>query len=120
MKQLLGIHHVTAITSDVQKNYRFFTEILGMRLVKKSINQDDIKTYHTYYGDDLGTPGSAITFFDFKNISQVVHGTNEISRIGLRVPNDEALDYYIKRFDKYGVKHGKIRDLFSTKTVFFY
>ena len=83
MKQLLGIHHVTAITSDIKKNYEFFTEILlGMRLIKKIINQDDIQTYHTFYGDDRGTPGSGLTFFDFKGISQVVHGRDEISRIG--------------------------------------
>ena len=63
----LGIHHVTAMTSDVVKNYEFFTEVLGMRLVKKTVNQDDIHTYHTYYGDDTGSPGTAMTFFDFPN-----------------------------------------------------
>ncbi|MDD4204395.1 MAG: VOC family protein [Acholeplasmataceae bacterium] len=119
MKQLLGIHHVTAITSDIKKNYEFFTEVLGMRLIKKSINQDDIQTYHTFYGDDRGTPGSGLTFFDFKGISQVVHGRDEISRIGLRVPTDEALEYFIKRFDKYGVKHGEVFDLFNSKTLYF-
>ena len=79
MKQLLGIHHVTAITSDIKKNYEFFTEVLGMRLIKKSINQDDIQTYHTFYGDDRGTPVSGLTFFDFKGIAQVVHGRDEIT-----------------------------------------
>lgn len=54
--QLLGIHHVTAMTSDAEKNYHFFTDVLGMRLVKKTVNQDDIYTYHTYFADDLGTP----------------------------------------------------------------
>ncbi len=61
--QLLGIHHVTAMTSDAEKNYHFFTDVLGMRLVKKTVNQDDIYTYHTYFADDLGTPGTTMTFF---------------------------------------------------------
>ena len=68
----LGIHHVTAMTSDVVKNYEFFTEVLGMRLVKKTVNQDDIHTYHTYYGDDTGSPGTAMTFFDIPNNEFVI------------------------------------------------
>lgn len=66
----LGIHHVTAMTSDVVKNYEFFTEVLGMRLVKKTVNQDDIHTYHTYYGDDTGSPGTAMTFLIFQIIQK--------------------------------------------------
>ncbi|MGL4644283.1 MAG: VOC family protein, partial [Vagococcus fluvialis] len=60
--QILGLHHITAMTSDAEKNYRFFTEVLGMRLVKKTVNQDDIYTYHTYFADDHGTPGTTMTF----------------------------------------------------------
>ena len=66
--QLLGIHHVTAITDDAERNYKFFTEVLGMRLVKKTVNQDDIYTYHTFFADDVGSPGTDMTFFDFPNV----------------------------------------------------
>ena len=65
MKPLNGMHHVTAITSSAEKIYAFFTNILGLRLVKKTINQDDIKTYHLFFADDVGGPGTDMTFFDF-------------------------------------------------------
>lgn len=119
MKQLTGIHHVTAITSSSQKIYDFYTNILGLRLVKKSINQDDIKTYHLFFADDKGTPGTDITFFDFEGIDQAVHGTNEISRTSFRVPNDEALAYWIKRFNHYHVKQEAVKEIFGAKVVFF-
>lgn len=114
---LLGIHHVTAMTNNAQRNYRFFTQVLGMRLVKKTVNQDDIHTYHTFFADDLGTAGTDITFFDFPNNPKGLRGTNAISRIGLRVPNDEALHYYLERFNSFGVKHDGIIDLFGHKAL---
>src|SRR5699024_12179498 len=75
-----GIHHVTAITSSAEKNYEFFTYVLGMRLVKKTVNHDDIQTYHLFFADDKGSPGTDMTFFDFPGIPKGVHGTNEIAR----------------------------------------
>ena len=63
--QIRGLHHVTAITSSAEKNYRFFTDILGLRMIKKTVNQDDIETYHLYFTDDTGAPGTDMTFFDF-------------------------------------------------------
>ena len=68
MNQLIGIHHVTAITSSAEKIYEFFTNILGLRLVKKTVNQDDINTYHLFFADDEGNPGTDMTFFDFKGV----------------------------------------------------
>lgn len=118
-KELLGIHHVTAITDNVQRNYDFFTKILGMRLVKKTVNQDDIQTYHTFYADDMGNAGTDMTFFDFNGIPSGVKGTNSISRTGFRVPNDKALDYYLNRFDEFGIKHGEIEELYGSKTLTF-
>src|SRR5690625_7625317 len=91
MNELKGIHHVTAITSSAEKNYEFFTYVLGMRLVKKTVNQDDIQTYHLFFADDKGNPGTDMTFFDFPGVPKGVHGTNEISKISFRVPNDLAL-----------------------------
>lgn len=117
--QLKGIHHVTAITDSAERNYKFVTEILGMRLVKKTVNQDDIQTYHTFFADDLGSPGTDLTFFDFPNVPAGRDGTNSISRIGLRVPSDRALEYYLDRFDEFGVKHGEIHEFYGRKVLDF-
>ncbi|WP_078593942.1 ring-cleaving dioxygenase [Evansella clarkii] len=119
MNQLKGLHHVTAITSSAEKNYDFFTYTLGMRLVKKTVNQDDIQTYHLFFADDKGNAGTDMTFFDFPGIPQGKHGTNEIYKTGFRVPGDEALDYWVKRFDRLGVKHKGIKELFGKKTLSF-
>lgn len=117
MEQLKGIHHVTAITSSAEKIYEFFTYILGLRLVKKTVNQDDIQAYHLFFADDEGSPGTDMTFFDFPGIPKGVHGTNEISKTSFRVPNDEALQYWVKRFDKYDVKHKGIQTQFGKKIL---
>lgn len=114
-----GIHHVTAITSNAKKIYEFFTLILGMRLVKKTVNQDDIYTYHLFFADDLGSPGTDMTFFDFPNVSKAIKGTNEIAKTGFRVPNHEALIYWKKRFEKYNVKHDNIQKLFGIESLAF-
>ncbi|MBU8878298.1 ring-cleaving dioxygenase [Bacillus sp. FJAT-29790] len=119
MNELKGIHHVTAITSSAEKNYEFFTYVLGMRLVKKTVNQDDIKTYHLFFADDKGSAGTDMTFFDFPGIPKGVHGTNEISKTSFRVPNDAALDYWVKRFDRLEVTHTGIKEQFGKKTLSF-
>ncbi|MCD2137638.1 ring-cleaving dioxygenase [Salinicoccus halitifaciens] len=116
---LLGIHHVTAMTDDAKRNYHFITEILGMRLIKKTVNQDDIHTYHTFFADDVGNPGTDLTFFDFPDKKKGERGSNAITRIGLRVPDDAALEYYKARFDEFDVKHEGIRDLFGRKVLAF-
>lgn len=117
MNDLKGIHHVTAITSSAEKIYEFFTYTLGLRLVKKTVNQDDIQTYHLYFTDDVGSPGTDLTFFDFPGIPKGVHGTNEISKTSFRVPNDEALDYWLKRFNRLGVKNTGIKEQFGKKVL---
>lgn len=71
MKELKGLHHVTAITSSAEKIYEFFTYVLGMRLVKKTVNQDDIQTYHLYFTDDVGAPGTDMTFLIFLEFRKV-------------------------------------------------
>jgi glyoxalase family protein len=119
MNELKGIHHVTAITSSAEKNYDFFTNVLGMRLVKKTVNQDDIQTYHLFFADDKGSAGTDMTFFDFPGIPKGVHGTNEIYKTSFRVPNDAALDYWVKRFDRLNIKHEGIEEVFGKKTVSF-
>jgi len=119
MNHLKGIHHVTAITSSAEKNYEFFTYVLGMRLVKKTVNQDDIQTYHLFFADDKGSAGTDMTFFDFPGIPKGVHGTNEISKTSFRVPSDESLNYWVKRFDRLDVKHTGIKEQFGKKTLSF-
>lgn len=115
--ELKGIHHVTAMTDDVKRNYKFMTEILGMRLVKKTVNQDDIQTYHTFYADDEGNAGTDMTFFDFPQTTEGRRGTNEVSRTGLRVPSDEALEYYENRFKEFGVKSEGIQEQYGRKVL---
>lgn len=119
MNELKGIHHVTAITSSAEKNYEFFTYVLGMRLVKKTVNQDDIQTYHLFFADDKGSAGTDMTFFDFPGIPKGTHGTNEIYKTAFRVPADEALEYWVRRFDKHEVSHKGIQKLFGKKTLSF-
>lgn len=116
-KSINGIHHVTAYTDDVERNYKFFTEILGMRLVKKTVNQDDIHTYHTYYADHIGTPGTTMTFFGNDKYPAGKHGTNSVTRVGLRVPSDQALEYYEKRFNEFSVRHQGIQEVFGKKVL---
>ncbi|KOO47226.1 ring-cleaving dioxygenase [Viridibacillus arvi] len=119
MNHLKGIHHVTAITSSAEKNYEFFTYVLGMRLVKKTVNQDDIQTYHLFFADDKGSAGTDMTFFDFPGIPKGVHGTNEISKTSFRVLSDTALDYWVKRFERLEIAHTGIIEQFGKKTLSF-
>lgn len=119
MNGLKGIHHVTAITSSAERNYEFFTYVLGMRLVKKTVNQDDIQTYHLFFADDKGNAGTDMTFFDFPNIPKGSHGNNEIFKTSFRVPSDAALDYWEKRFDRLKVKHMGISEQFGKKSLSF-
>ena len=119
MKSLIGIHHVTAITSSAEDIYNFFTNILGLRLVKKNVNQDDLSSYHLFFADDQGNPGTDMTFFDFNNIAPHEKGTNDISRTSFRVKDDEALEYWLRRFKHYNVKHDEIIQLFDHKVLYF-
>jgi glyoxalase family protein len=102
--ELLGIHHLTAISAQIRENKRFFTDTLGMRLVKRSVNQDDVSAYHLFYADALGTPGTDVTFFDWP-VPQERRGGRSITRTGLRVDGSNGLDYWTERFDQLGVTH---------------
>src|SRR5699024_12810774 len=119
MNHLKGIHHVTAITSSAEKNYEFFTYVLGMRLVKKTVNQDDIQTYHLFFADDQGSAGTDMTFFDFPGIPIGRHWTIEIYQTSFRVPSDVALDYCLLGFDIYEVKYIGFEVVLGKKTISF-
>ena len=116
-KAITGIHHVTAYTDDVERNYNFFTKVLGMRLIKKTVNQDDIHSYHTYFADHIGTPGTTMTFFGNDQYPAGEHGTNSITRVGFRVPNDKAIEYYEERFNNLNIKHDGIHEVFGKKVL---
>jgi glyoxalase family protein len=107
MQPLTGLHHITAVTSHASENVRFYTEALGMRLVKKTVNQDDLSAYHLFYGDEIGNPGTELTFFDWPEAPRR-HGTGTISESGLRVPNAAALEWWRQRFDTQKIPHGDL------------
>jgi glyoxalase family protein len=119
MLETTGIHHVTAMTSDAEKIYQFMTDILGLRLAKKTVNQDDIHTYHLFFTDTNGSPGTDLTFFDFPNSRKRSLGKNAIQTIGLRVKNREALAYFKTRFEKNNILHGAIETLFDMTILSF-
>src|SRR5262249_10318125 len=107
--QLHGLHHVTAVTAKVGNNLDFYTHTLGLRLVKKSVNQDDTSAYHMFYADKVGTPGTDMTFFDWAQIPDNVRGTDSIVNTLFRVNGREALEYWVRRFDEHNVTHQHIQ-----------
>src|SRR5688572_29309819 len=105
--QLTGIHHLTAVTADARGNLDFYTKTLGLRLVKKTVNQDDVSSYHLFYADGRGSPGTDITFFDWPAVRER-RGTRGIVRTGFRVARDESLQYWADRLRELGVPHGGV------------
>ena len=97
--QLNGIHHLTAITADAPGNHTFYTGTLGLRLVKKTVNQDDVSAYHLFYADGIGSPGTDITFFDWP-VGSERRGTNSICRTGFRVAGEAAIGWWSDRLAK--------------------
>jgi len=110
--KILGLHHITAIAGDAQRNYDFYTKDLALRLVKKTVNFDDPGTYHFYYGDEVGTPGSILTFFPWESIQKGRIGTGMATEIGYSVPK-ESLDFWNERFNKLKVKHDSVNECFG-------
>src|SRR5690349_25073998 len=102
--QLTGPHHVTAVTSDAPRNYNFYTKTLGLRLVKKTVNQDDVSAYHLFYADGEASPGSDLTFFDWP-VPRERRGTRAIVGTGLRVAGAASFDYWARRLDDKGIRH---------------
>lgn len=103
--KLNGLHHVTAVTGNAQANVDFYTQVLGMRLVKKTVNQDDVSAYHLFYGDELGNPGTELTFFEWARMGPNRNGPGSIAQTALRVPGQAALEWWAKRLTEHGVKH---------------
>lgn len=110
--KILGIHHITAIAGEAQRNYDFYTKVLGLRLVKKTVNFDDPGTYHFYYGNENGAPGTILTFFPWTHVKPGKVGTGMATNIGYSVP-EGSLDFWQDRFTEYGVSHGKVIEEFG-------
>ena len=114
-----GLHHVTAVTADAPRNLDFYTNVLGLRLVKKTVNQDDVSAYHLFYADGAGSAGTEVTFFDWAGMAPNIPGAGGISEIGLRVPSRAALEWWVRRFDDLGVRHSGIEEIAGYPTVRF-
>src|SRR5690606_37150075 len=99
--QLTGIHHLTAISADAKGNLAFYTGVLGMRLVKKTVNQDDVSAYHLFYADGLASPGSDLSFFDWPAAPER-RGSGSVIRTTLRVAGENTLDWWAKRLEENG------------------
>jgi glyoxalase family protein len=114
--QLTGIHHLTAISAKPRENLAFYTGVLGMRLVKKTVNQDDVSAYHLFYADGKANPGTDLTFFDFP-VAPERRGTNSISRTGLRVAGENSLGYWRDRLKQAGGNTGDIKQVDGRLTL---
>jgi len=116
--RILGLHHITAIAVNAKRTLEFYTKILGLRLVKKTVNFDDPGTYHFYFGDEKGTPGGILTFFPWEGIRQGNTGTGMATDIGYAVPLD-SLEFWADRLKHYQVKHEEIEEKFGEKFLSF-
>ena len=111
---ILGLHHITAIAGSAKTNYDFYTRVLGLRLIKKTVNFDDPQTYHLYYGDEAGSPGTILTFFPWGNIGAGRRGTRQVTEIGYSVP-EGSLDFWQARLEKNNVIYNKPAEKFGEK-----
>ena len=115
---LKGFHHLTAITADAPGNHAVYTETLGLRLVKKTVNQDDTSAYHLFYADGIGSPGTDITFFDWP-VSREQRGTHAVTRTGFRVKDESSLAWWQRRFTELGVSQEPIAETAGWTTLAF-
>ncbi|MHA6297030.1 ring-cleaving dioxygenase [Devosia sp. CAU 1758] len=110
--ELGGIHHLTAVTADAPKNLDFYTRTMGMRLIKKTVNQDDTTAYHLFYGDGVASPGADLTFFDF-NTMRETRGNHTVGRTGLRVDSAETLQWWKDHLQASNVGTSAIKERFG-------
>lgn len=117
--KILGIHHITAIAGDAERNFNFYSKILGLRFIKKTVNFDDPGTYHFYFGDEIGSAGTILTFFPWgEGIQQGRKGSGMATEIGYSVPSG-SLDFWIKRFEEHNVIYNKPTVKFGEKHLTF-
>ncbi len=116
MNPIQGLHHITAVASDPQVNVDFYERVLGQRLVKTTVNFDDPSTYHLYYGDEIGTPGTVLTFFPWLHMGQGKRGVGEAVAVGYRVPLN-TLGFWAERLARLGVEIGSVEERFGEQVL---
>lgn len=118
-KLITGIHHVTAIAGDAQKNLEFYAGILGVKMVKKTVNFDAAEVYHFYYGDQTGQPGSILTFFPYQALVRGRHGKGMLNTTTFSVPIS-SLDYWLGRLKKYSIAYKEPEERFANEVVVYF
>jgi glyoxalase family protein len=118
-KLVTGIHHITALAGDAQKNIDFYTGVLGVRLVKKTVNFDAPEVYHFYYGDETGTPGSILTFFPYQGIARGRHGKGMLNTTTFSVASS-SVNYWLERLKKFGVNYKDPVERFASETAVYF
>lgn len=115
---ILGLHHITAIADSAKENLDFYTKVLGLRLLKKTVNFDDPGTYHLYYGDEVGSPGTILTFFPYEGARRGGAGTGMATHIAYAVP-EGSFDFWIKRFEDHRVVYSMPSKKFGEHSISF-
>ncbi|PZS04675.1 MAG: ring-cleaving dioxygenase, partial [Chloroflexi bacterium] len=115
--ELTGIHHVTAVSGNARANVDFYTQLLGLRLVKKTVNQDVISTYHLFFADGVATPGTDMTFFEWPDVPPHQIGAGDVTTTAFVVPDWPALEWWVQRFDELGVARGEIEEWTGRPTL---
>ena len=106
--RLTGVHHVSAISAHIGRTHDFYTRVLGLRPVIRTVNQDDTSMYHLFFGDGAGTPGSDMTVFDIRGAAREHRGNNSITRTNFRVAGEDTLEWWAARLDRLGIAHGDV------------
>jgi glyoxalase family protein len=114
--QTIGLHHITAVAGEPQKNLDFYRQVLGQRLVKTTVNFDDPGTYHFYYGDHYGSPGTILTFFPWQHVSRGRKGNGETSALSYII-SEESLSYWSARLNRLGIKPGRVEERFVSQVL---
>jgi glyoxalase family protein len=115
---VLGIHHITAIAGNAKRNYDFYSKVLGLRFIKKTVNFDDPNTYHFYYGDESGSPGTILTFFPWEGIQTGRRGSRQVTEIGYSVP-EGSLEFWEQRLQQHNVIYNKVAEKFGEQYLTF-
>lgn len=119
MRKIKGHHHISMLTKDIRENHYFYTNILGLRLAKKSVNQDSPTMYHLFYGDRTGSPGTELTFFEMPYAGQTYRGTNAFTRIGLVVSTEESFHYWQNRLSTFDISYERVESFAKRPAIFF-
>lgn len=115
----LGIHHISALVSDIHVSFQFYHKLLGLKLLMKTVNQDDHTMYHLFFADEQGRPGTEFTVFQINTFKNNTFGTNSIDRIVFSIKSEEALNYWLERLDKHNIEHCGIESYAYSKIIRF-